>query len=221
MKAELLVFIIPFSLIGVLVLFVIVVNIDDCCRRRRRCPLSMRSNAYDLATATRNHPEQPLPTSGQQTGGASDGWSETDANATALTQGGSLVLPPPVVMRDNSRSSLYEQSLSLASWSTPPPVYTRWNLENGRVPSQWCVAYGTGDWTKCLLSRNNLWKDTYLSQTRFPCPRTSGFGIWYDPWSYLLQVLPKQKGRPSQCGRKISSKRQCEGKLDDRGYGSW
>jgi hypothetical protein len=76
-----------------------------------------------------DHPwPEPLPTPGQQTGNTSDGWSEADADGPAPTPGGSLVRPPPVVMWDNSRSSLgypYERSLSSTSWSTPPPVYTR------------------------------------------------------------------------------------------------
>jgi hypothetical protein len=131
MKENLIGVVILLSFIGALVLLCVVAAIDDHYRRRRRRQHSMGSNTYDLALATRNDPwpelvVEPLPTSGQQTGDASDGWSEIDADAPTSTQDGSLVRPPPVVMRDNSRSSLgYEQSLSSASWSTPPPVYTR------------------------------------------------------------------------------------------------
>jgi len=129
MKENLIGVVILLSFIGALVLLCVVAAIDEHYRRRRR-QHSMRSNTYDLAIATQNDPWpeifESLPTSGQQTGDASDGWSETDADVPTSTQGGSLVRPPPVVMRDNSRSSLgYEQSLSSASWSTPPPVYTR------------------------------------------------------------------------------------------------
>jgi hypothetical protein len=129
MKENLIGVVILLSFIGALVLLCVVAAIDEHYRRRRR-QHSMGSNTYDLALATRSDPWpelfESLPTSGQQTGDASDGWSETDADAPTSTQGGSLVRPPPVVMRDNSRSSLgYEQSFSSASWSTPPPVYAR------------------------------------------------------------------------------------------------
>lgn len=130
MKEDLIGIVILLSFIGALVLLCVVAAIDEHYRSHRRRERSMRSDAYDLAIANLNPPEQPLSTSGLQTRDASDGWSETDADGPrASTQSGSLVVPPPVVMRDNSRSSLgyaYEQSLSsTTSWSTPPPVYTR------------------------------------------------------------------------------------------------
>jgi hypothetical protein len=124
MKENLIGLVLAVSIIGAFVLLCVFASIDECYRRRER---SGRSNGYVIATP--NPPEPPIQMSGQQTGDASNGFSETDANAPALTynqDAGSLVLPPPVVMRDTggfNSGRPYQQSL-LSTGSTPPPMYT-------------------------------------------------------------------------------------------------
>jgi hypothetical protein len=121
MKEDLIGLVLAVSIIGAFVLLCVFASIDECYRRRQR------SGRYAIATP--NPPEPPIHMSGQQTGAASNGFSETDANASALTYDqdvGCLVLPPPAVMRDTGGFNLgrpYQQSL-LSTGSTPPPMYT-------------------------------------------------------------------------------------------------
>ena len=113
MNGDLLGLVVFLSCIGGFILLFALAYICEYCHER-----SSRSNRYDIDTL--NPPEPPIPMSGQQRGDASNGFSETDANAPAFTyQYGGVVLPPPVVMRDKDGFS----SGSSSTGSTLPPMY--------------------------------------------------------------------------------------------------